>query len=150
MREAQAAGHEVRFFTSGKKAQSTIRFRGLPLAQAWTGFSETPSYSDAQAIAHAIAEAYVEGTVDRVTLVYNAFVSPLVQRVTVIEVLPVSTEALGAQEAEQPRASRSGPIGLLLRARAAADPRAAAAGLRRDRSSTGRSSSRPPPSRAPA
>ena len=109
MREAQAAGHEVRFYTSGKKAQSTIRFRGLPLAQAWTGFSESPSYTDAQAIAHAIAEAYVEGTVDRVTIVYNAFVSPLVQRVTEVEVLPVSTEALGAQEAES-RSESQGPM----------------------------------------
>src|ERR687886_790392 len=44
MREAQAAGQEVRFYTSGKKAQSTIRFRGLPLAQAWTGFSDRPEY----------------------------------------------------------------------------------------------------------
>ena len=100
MREAQAAGHEVRFFTSGKKAQSTIRFRRLPLEQSWSGFSEKPSYSDAQAIAHAVAEAYVAGNVDRVTIVYNAFVSPLVQRVTVSEVLPIPTDVLERKEAE--------------------------------------------------
>src|SRR5712691_5028079 len=58
MREAQAAGQEVRFFSSGKKAQSTLRFRKLPLVQAWTGFSDKPAYGDAQAIAHALAEAY--------------------------------------------------------------------------------------------
>ncbi len=40
MREAQAEGQEVRFFPVGRKAQSTIRFRRLPLAQAWTGFSD--------------------------------------------------------------------------------------------------------------
>jgi F-type H+-transporting ATPase subunit gamma len=100
MREAQAAGQEVRFFTSGKKAQSTIRFRGLPLEQSWSGFSEKPAYSDAQAIAHAVAEAYVNGTVDKVTIVYNAFVSPLVQRVTVSEVLPIPTHVLEAKEEE--------------------------------------------------
>ena len=98
MREAQAAGQEVRFFSSGKKAQSTIRFRRLPLAQAWTGFSDRPAYSDAQAIAHALAEAYVERARSTASsLVYNAFVSPLVQRVTVSEVLPVPTEALEAR-----------------------------------------------------
>src|ERR1700675_3647333 len=75
MRDAQAAGHEVRFFTAGKKAQSTVRFRRLNLAQSWTGFSDKPGYSDAQAIAHTLAEAYVAGEVDRVVLVYNAFVS---------------------------------------------------------------------------
>jgi F-type H+-transporting ATPase subunit gamma len=102
MREAQAAGQQVRFFTSGKKAQSTIRFRRLDLAQSWTGFSDRPAYSDAQAIAHALAEAYVNGEVDRVLLVYNAFVSPLVQKVTVSEVLPVSTELLEGSPGDEP------------------------------------------------
>jgi F-type H+-transporting ATPase subunit gamma len=95
MREAQAEGKEVQFFTVGKKAASTIRFRRLPLVQSWTGFSDRPAYSDAQAIAHAVADAYVNGEVDQVVVVYNAFVSPLVQRVTVAELLPVPAEALG-------------------------------------------------------
>jgi F-type H+-transporting ATPase subunit gamma len=104
MREAEAAGREVKFFSSGKKAQSTLRFRKLPLVQAWTGFSDRPEYADAQAIAHAVAEAYVNEEVDSVLLVYNAFVSPLVQRVTVTEILPVPLEALaGAEEAAAPR-----------------------------------------------
>src|SRR5438128_2330493 len=100
MREAQAAGQQVRFFTSGKKGQSTIRFRRLDLAQSWTGFSDKPAYSDAQAIAHAVAEAYIAGEVDRVLIVYNAFVSPLVQRVTVSEVLPIPEDVLTTDEEE--------------------------------------------------
>jgi F-type H+-transporting ATPase subunit gamma len=103
MREAQAAGQQVRFFTSGKKAQSTIRFRRLDLGQSWTGFSDKPAYSDAQAIAHTLAEAYVNGEADRVLVVYNAFVSPLVQKVTVSEVLPVSSELLRGKRAGEPR-----------------------------------------------
>jgi F-type H+-transporting ATPase subunit gamma len=102
MREAQAAGQEVRFFTSGKKAQSTVRFRRLELAQSWTGFSDRPAYSDAQAIAHALAEAYVNGEVDRVILVYNAFVSPLVQKVTVSEVLPIPSDVLEGAAEDKP------------------------------------------------
>ena len=101
MREAQAAGQEVRYFTVGRKAASTVRFRRLPLAQAWTGFSDRPSYVDAQAIAHALADAYVAGEVDRVVVVYNAFVSPLVQRVTVSEVLPVPLEEISRRESEE-------------------------------------------------
>jgi F-type H+-transporting ATPase subunit gamma len=103
MRDAQAAGQTVRFYTSGKKAQSTVRFRRLDLAQSWTGFSDRPAYSDAQAIAHAVADAYVNGEVDRVILVYNAFVSPLVQKVTVSELLPVSTERLEGAPADEPK-----------------------------------------------
>jgi F-type H+-transporting ATPase subunit gamma len=105
LREAQAAGQEVRFFTSGKKAQSTVRFRGLQLAQSWTGFSDKPSYRDAQAIAHAVSEAFVNREVDRVVVVYNAFVSPLVQKVTVSELLPIPTEALAGTDEDAGHAS---------------------------------------------
>jgi F-type H+-transporting ATPase subunit gamma len=101
MREAQAAGQEVRFYSSGRKAQSTLRFRRLPVGHAWTGFSDKPAYADAQAIAHALAEAYVNGEVDRVVVVYNAFVSALVQRVTVTEVLPIPEHVLTTEDEER-------------------------------------------------
>ena len=100
MREAQANGQEVRFFSTGRKAQSTLRFRRLALAQAWTGFSERPEYLDAQGVARALAEAYVNEDVDRVLIVYNAFVSPLVQRVTVTEVLPIPEHVLETSDEE--------------------------------------------------
>ena len=102
MREATQAGQQVRFFSSGKKAASTLRFRRLEVGQSWTGFSDRPAYSDAQAMAHALAEAYTNGEVDRVVLVYNAFVSALVQKVTVLDVLPIPQDLLEqAEEAEQ-------------------------------------------------
>jgi F-type H+-transporting ATPase subunit gamma len=109
MRELQAEGHQVVFFSSGKKAQSTLRFRRLPLTQAWTGFSDRPEYTDAQAIAHALADAFASEEVDRVVLVYNAFVSALVQRVTVSEVLPVPLEALDKSAEEQQQESSHPP-----------------------------------------
>ncbi|HWB23194.1 MAG TPA: ATP synthase F1 subunit gamma [Gaiellaceae bacterium] len=98
MRETQAEGKEVVFFSSGKKAQSTLRFRRLSLTKSWSGFSDRPEYSDAQGIAHALADAYSNGEVDQVLVVYNAFVSALVQRVTVQEVLPVPLAALEKDE----------------------------------------------------
>src|SRR5262249_347499 len=100
MREAQGAGQEVVWFSTGRKAASTLRFRGMNLAQSWTGFSERPSYRDAQALAHAVWEAYVNGDVGKVLVVYNAFVSALTQRVTVRELLPISSELLEQAESE--------------------------------------------------
>ncbi|MFL5927468.1 MAG: ATP synthase F1 subunit gamma [Gaiellaceae bacterium] len=94
MREVQANGQEVVWFSTGRKAASTLRFRRLDVAQSWTGFSERPAYRDAQAVAHAISEAFVNREVDRVVIVYNAFVSALVQRVTVRDLLPIPQEAL--------------------------------------------------------
>jgi F-type H+-transporting ATPase subunit gamma len=101
MREVQANGQEAVWFSTGRKAASTLRFRRLNVGQSWTGFSERPAYRDAQMVAHAIAEAFVNREVDRVVMVYNAFVSPLVQRVTVRDLLPIPQEALEqAGEAE--------------------------------------------------
>jgi F-type H+-transporting ATPase subunit gamma len=101
MREVQANGQEVVWFSTGRKAASTLRFRRLNVTQSWIGFSERPAYRDAQAVAHAISEAFVNREVDRVVIVYNAFVSALVQRVTVRDLLPVPQEALDqAGEAE--------------------------------------------------
>ena len=98
MRDARGAGQNVLWFSSGKKAASTLRFRRLEIGHSWSGFSDRPEYSDAQAIAHSLAEAYVEGKVDRVVVIYNAFVSPLVQEVTVREVLPIPTEMLARSD----------------------------------------------------
>ena len=97
-REARAAGQEVVWFSTGRKAASTLRFRRLEVAHSWIGFSERPGYGDAQAIAHAVSDAFVQREVDKVLVVYNAFVSALTQKVTVRELLPISTELLETQE----------------------------------------------------
>jgi F-type H+-transporting ATPase subunit gamma len=109
MREAQAAGQQVVWFSSGRKAASTLRFRRLDVTTSWTGFSERPAYSDAQTIAHAVSEAYVNGDVDKVIVVYNAFVSALVQRVTVRELLPISRELLEQTQDEGDEAAGGTP-----------------------------------------
>jgi F-type H+-transporting ATPase subunit gamma len=101
MREQQAEGREVVWFSTGRKAASTLRFRRMNVAQSWIGFSERPAYSDAQTIAHAVSEAYVNGDVDTVYVVYNAFVSALTQKVTVRELLPVPTDLLEGNDDEQ-------------------------------------------------
>jgi F-type H+-transporting ATPase subunit gamma len=102
MREVQADGQEAVWFSTGRKAASTLRFRRMNVSQSWVGFSERPAYSDAQAIAHAVSEAYINKEIDRVVIVYNAFVSALVQKVTVRDLLPVPQDLLEqAAEAEE-------------------------------------------------
>jgi F-type H+-transporting ATPase subunit gamma len=86
------------WFSTGRKAASTLRFRRMNVAQSWIGFSERPAYNDAQTIAHAVSEAYVNGEVDTVFVVYNAFVSALTQKVTVRELLPIPTDLLERED----------------------------------------------------
>jgi F-type H+-transporting ATPase subunit gamma len=103
-RQAQAEEQEARWLAVGRKGVSTLRFRRYELTGDWAGFSDRPSYADAQAIGHRLADLYEREEVDRVVLVYNRFVSPLVQRVTTSELLPISEEVL-AGEAEAQAAS---------------------------------------------
>ena len=104
-RRLESEGKTVRWLVSGRKGASTLRFRRYEVVQAWTGFSDRPRYADAQALAHKIAELYVEEEVDRVVLVYNHFVSPLVQQVTEQDVLPIPEEVLaGGEETERQEA----------------------------------------------
>ena len=60
-----------------------------------------PAYADAQGIAHRVAELYTEGEIDQAILVYNAYVSPLVQQVTEQELLPISADILETDEQER-------------------------------------------------
>jgi len=76
--------------------------------QAWTGFSDRPRYADAQAIAHRLAELYVGEEIDRAVVVYNHFVSPLVQKVVQQDVLPIPEEMLERGEEEERMAALLG------------------------------------------
>jgi len=103
-RQLRADGVEARWLVAGKKGASTLRFRGYPIEQAWGGFSQSPRYADAQAIAHRISELYAEPEVDRVVLVYNHFVSALVQKVVTQDVLPIPESLLEGGEDDRSQA----------------------------------------------
>jgi F-type H+-transporting ATPase subunit gamma len=100
-RSLEADGRQVRWLASGRKGASTLRFRGHEVDRAWQGFSDRPGYSDAQAIAHRLAELYTDGEIDRAILVYNHFESALVQRVVEQDVLPIPEQVLEARAEEE-------------------------------------------------
>jgi F-type H+-transporting ATPase subunit gamma len=100
-RQLRGEGKQVRWVGVGRKGVGTLRFRRFALAAEFTGFTDQPRYADAQAIAHRLAELYTNEDVDRVVVVYNAFQSALVQRVTVRELLPLSEDLLETDEEEQ-------------------------------------------------
>jgi F-type H+-transporting ATPase subunit gamma len=101
-------GNQVRWLVAGRKGRSTLGFRRYEIDRAWIGFSDRPTYADAQAIAHRLTELYADESVDQAIIVYNEFVSPLVQRVREQEVLPISPDVLEAGEDEQHLAALRG------------------------------------------
>jgi F-type H+-transporting ATPase subunit gamma len=87
LREAGAS--EVDYIAVGKKGAGTLRFRGLPTDRTFQGFSTDPSFADAHSVAEHVVNRFVEGEVDRVMLVYNAFKSALEQQVAEEQLLPI-------------------------------------------------------------
>jgi F-type H+-transporting ATPase subunit gamma len=102
-RTERAEGHDIAWAVIGRKGASTLRFRRYELTAQWAGFVDKPTYADAQAVAHQLAELYTSGEVDRVVIVYNRFESALVQRVTTTDLLPIPEEVLEAGDDLTPR-----------------------------------------------
>jgi F-type H+-transporting ATPase subunit gamma len=100
-RDARGDGQDVRWLVAGKKGRSTLRFRRYEIEQAWVDFTDRPAYSDATAIAHKVAELFTAREVDRVVMVYNQYVSPLTQRVTTEDVLPIPRRVLEEGDEER-------------------------------------------------
>jgi F-type H+-transporting ATPase subunit gamma len=98
-------------YVAGRKGISWHRFRELELAASWSGFSSTPRYADAKAIADVLLEAFNAGKdgaeddtkIDEIHLVGTDFVSALTQRPSVRRLLPLEIE-----ESDEP--SPSGPL----------------------------------------
>jgi F-type H+-transporting ATPase subunit gamma len=106
-RRLRGEGREVRWLAVGRKGRSTLQFRRYQVEQAWIGFTDQPKYADAQAVAHRLAELYSNEEIDQAVVVYNQYVSPLVQRVTEQQVLPISEEVLSREDEEQEEHERA-------------------------------------------
>ena len=116
MREAQGLrarlrerGVEPVTYISGSKGITWHRFRGLDVADSWSGFSETPRHDNAREITETLFEAFNrsagDGGVDEIHIVYTEFVSMLTQNAAVHRIIPLVIE----ETTEEPV---SGPIPL--------------------------------------
>jgi F-type H+-transporting ATPase subunit gamma len=88
-------GVEPVLYVAGRKGIGWHRFRELELAGSWSGFSATPRYRDAKAIADALLAAFSAedaSKVDEIHLVGTEFVSMLTQRPVVRRLLPLEIE----------------------------------------------------------
>jgi F-type H+-transporting ATPase subunit gamma len=96
--ELDEQGLRTVWYATGRRGVSSLTFRGRELSGAYTGFTDKPSYADARDIAGELIEAYTTGALDRVELVYNAYVSPLTQEVTRETLLPLSSATIAGEE----------------------------------------------------
>jgi F-type H+-transporting ATPase subunit gamma len=98
------------WYATGRRGVSSLTFRGRELSGSYTGFTDRPAFADARAIAKDVIDAYVEQRLDRVEILYNAYISPLTQEVTRETLLPLSQAVLEGEEGSQ---EQTGPQALV-------------------------------------
>jgi F-type H+-transporting ATPase subunit gamma len=97
--EYEAEGRRLVWYASGRRGVSSLSFRGHEPRGAYIGFTDRPAYADARQIADDLMSAYLDEQVDRVEILYNGYVSPLVQEVRREVLLPLTAGAvLGREE----------------------------------------------------
>ena len=89
----RSEGKEVVFYLFGRKAVGYFQFRQMVAAEEWTGEADTPSFETAKQISDALIAAYEldasEEGVDEIHVVYNRFVSMMVQEAESVRLLPL-------------------------------------------------------------
>jgi F-type H+-transporting ATPase subunit gamma len=101
-KELEGDGKSVSWYASGRRGVSSIEFRGLDLAEGFTGFTDRPAYGDARNIAERLVAHYVDGEIDRVEMIYNGYVSAMTQEVRHETLLPLQqADVLGEEEDEE-------------------------------------------------
>ena len=75
--------------TVGRKGRDAMRRSRVPLEAHFEGFGDRPTFADVLPLARLITDDYLAGTYNRVDIVYSHFVSTLVQKSSMVELLPI-------------------------------------------------------------
>jgi F-type H+-transporting ATPase subunit gamma len=107
--EMAEEGLRSSWYATGRRGVSSLAFRGHELSGSYTGFADRPAYANARMIADELIQAYVDGRVDRVEMVYNSYLSPLTQHVTYQRLLPLSHQTITDEQDGPLKSARDAP-----------------------------------------
>lgn len=106
----RSQGKEPVLYIIGRKGVGYYTFRQRSIVQSWTGFSEKPTYADAEAAADALLPAFHAGSngetedgtagVDEIHLVSTHFVSMITQSAQARRMAPLEVEYVDPDETQ--------------------------------------------------
>ncbi len=94
----------------GRKGKEYFSRRGYDVMFEQVGIFQKLRFEDARQIAQTAMDAFLDGQVDRVMLVYNEFKSVMTQRVVIDQLLPIAQAEVEAQRDARPRRCRPAAI----------------------------------------
>ncbi len=80
---------DITLVTVGRKGREAMRRAGMPIEAHFPGFGDRPAFADVLPLARLLTDDYLARTHDRIDIIYQHFVSTLVQRPTLEQLLPV-------------------------------------------------------------
>ncbi|MCE7081773.1 F0F1 ATP synthase subunit gamma [Streptomyces sp. ST2-7A] len=97
-------GKQVDSYIVGRKGVAYYAFRERTVQRSWTGFTDSPTYADAKAVAEpliaSIEKSTADGGVDELHIVFTEFVSMMTQTPVDRRMLPLSFEHTAEASAE--------------------------------------------------
>ena len=108
----RSQGKEPVMFVIGRKGLGYYTFRQRPVVASWTGFSERPSYADAERATEALLPAFTVGSagstpdgtpgIDEIHLVSTHFVSMITQQPRARQMAPMEIEYVERDPSKSP------------------------------------------------
>jgi F-type H+-transporting ATPase subunit gamma len=96
---AQVADNSLQVLTIGKKASAWAQKGGLPSLGSHDELFNGLTFSACEVVATEVMNRYAEGSLDKVILIYNEFVTAASQNIHAEEFLPVSQNLASGEEA---------------------------------------------------
>ena len=87
--QKQAAGAKVEFGVVGSKATTFFNNMGAKVTAQISGLGDNPSVTDLVGSVNVMLEAYENGQIDKLYVVYNKFVNTMTQLPTIDQLLPL-------------------------------------------------------------
>jgi F-type H+-transporting ATPase subunit gamma len=88
-REIIDHGGDLAVVTVGRKGRDAMRRAGVPLEAHFASFGDRPTFADVLPLARLVTDDFLGGEAGRVDIVFPRFVSTLVQRPELVQLLPV-------------------------------------------------------------
>ena len=91
--EIKATGKDYQLYCLGKKGSDYFSKRGYTIGAAYPGIFSHLNYTTAQGLVDELLPKYLDGSIDKVIIIFNEFKSIIQQKIVVEQFLPIPADS---------------------------------------------------------